>query len=273
MCSRKIMHLSILLMLTAGFLWAYSAPKRKILPPSDTIHSSLQSDPIQEKVERESYRFDYMGSSYSIFPRADYEIWGMVVTQNDITSIANIYHTSSSVDFKDLCVIWGRNLTDEIYKEVTFWSDPFTCWYRPQTQRASRAFSGDYLSNNHLLSRSKSVRDKVNSINIGDQIYARGYLIDYCPAGRPDYMRKTSLVRTDTGPGACEVMMIEEFDILFRNQPFWNQVFAKSKFAFWLLLVLTPLLWLGWIFQERKEQKKALLKAQKSYRRRFGQAP
>ena len=267
------MHLSLLALLVAGPLWIYAANKRAVLPPSGAIVAELSQEPIQQRVEQQSYQFDYMDASYSIFPKAKYEIYGMVVTKNNISSIANIYHTSSSVDFKDLCVLWGPNVKGEVYKEAKFWSDPFTCWYQPQTPRARREFSVDHIANNHLLSKFKSVRESVNSVNIGDQVYMSGYLIDYCPLGSPHQMRKTSMVRTDTGPGACEVLMVEDFEILFRNNPFWNQLYFKSKSAFWILLVLVPLFWLGWIYQEQRKQKASLDEAKRSYQRRFVKSP
>jgi len=257
---REVSELIFLSFMFAALLGGYADFKRSILPPASEIVTELNQDPIQQIIDTESYRFDYMGSSFSIFPRATYEIWGMVVARNSPFYDASTNQRSSPVDFKDLCVIWGSNLKDEIYREVSFGSDHSGCWYNPESTNAARKFNSDYLANNHLLSRSRDIGRLINSVNIGDQIYARGSLIDYCPLGYQELMRETSLVRTDSGPGACEVMMVDDFQILSRNQPFWNRVhftiFQTGRGFIWLFVLAMIHLFFGPLFVMRKHRKK-----------------
>ena len=66
--------------------------------------------PEQTEIDDGTFDFTYKGQRVEVEPVADYEMWGLVVSHNNIKSIADIYHDSSSVDTKDLCVVWGDSL-------------------------------------------------------------------------------------------------------------------------------------------------------------------
>ncbi len=203
--------------------------QKSILPPPSEMLPALNTPPEQREIKARVYEFDYGGAEYMIQPRAEYSIRGLVVTHNDISAFDDIYHTSNSVDLKDLCVIWGNNASSGIYKKMEFWSEPWTCFMRTNDSDAMRAFSGEELSNTHMLSQSDFVREKIRSVHIGDQVEFTGQLIDYHPAGASEQLRKSSLVRTDTGNGACEVMMVDSMEVLKPGNPKWYQLFSISK--------------------------------------------
>jgi hypothetical protein len=67
------------------------------------------------------------------------------------------------------------------------------------------------LSNNHLISADPFIRDRVAEIRVGDQIRVKGSLARYGADGSG--LRGTSTTRDDTGDGACETILVEEFEI------------------------------------------------------------
>lgn len=238
--SHQILFVALLI---SSACWVYSSSARKRLPDFREVRSELQQQPIQQSVQLEPFWFEYMENRYLVKPLALYEIWGLVVTHNNISSIADMYHDSSSVDFKDLCVIWGDNVSSNNFHRVHYYSEPWTCFYRPDTREANEQFSPNELSNNHILSRREEVRELIKDATVGDQIHMKGLLVSYGHEDHLQFMRTSSLVRNDTGNGACEVFFVEAAELLKEGNPFWKKVFAVSRGLSLTLLFLFPLSW------------------------------
>ena len=184
------------------------------LPSPSAIRSELFEEPEQGEATREPFTLAYRGTDYRIEPLAHYRMRGLVVSHNDIHEFADIYHTGDSVDIKDICVIWGDNVRDDIYRKMKFWSEPFSCWWQATSYETSSEFAADALSNTHLLSEDPSARRAIESMRIGDQVELEGELVNYYPKGMPEMSRRSSLRRDDTGNGACEVLLVENARIL-----------------------------------------------------------
>ena len=86
------------------------------------------------------------------------------------------------------------------------------------------------LSNNHLLSNDKVIRDKIKDISVGDQIYIKGWLSEYASEGGSK--RGTSITREDSGNGACETIFVTEFEILRASQNPWRKLMYLSLLLF-----------------------------------------
>jgi hypothetical protein len=220
------------------------------LPGPSAIDPALLQDPLQEATQREPFEFAYKGHTVRVRPVADYELWGLVVSHNNIKSFADIYHDSSSVDTKDLCVVWGSNLQSGELARVSFESGPWTCYYRyPEGVR----FQGSEMSNNHLITDNDDLRADLDDIRVGDQIHVKGALVNYQLDDWRDFWRKTSTVRTDGGNGACEVLFFDELEVLVAGTPFWYRLFHASL----LLLALVPFIYLHSIWVDATRLAKA----------------
>lgn len=208
------------------------------------IVPELLQEPVQARVSRPDFTFDYRGQQCLVRPVATYELWGLVVSHNNIESFADLYHDSTSVDTKDLCVIWGRNLETDDYQQVSFRSGSFTCYYRyPSGVR----FSMRAGSNNHLITDSEAIRDTIERVRVGDQVRLAGMLVNYQMNDWRDFWRESSLVRSDNG---CEVVFVEQLDILKRGTPFWYLAFSLG----WKTLLIVPLLYVATLhLQVRRE--------------------
>jgi hypothetical protein len=200
------------------------------------ISPSVRRDPIQTPIREDVFPFEYRGHHYEIQPVADYEISGLVVTHNEISSITDAYHTSDSVDFRDICLVWGANVGSGIFRRYKFFSMPWSCHYQPLDRNAELV--EDQVSNNHLLAADESVRKTIVSMHIGDQVQLKGKLINYWQKEHPEYKRRTSLVREDTGNGACEVLWVESAKILRAGGTNWHLLQSVGK---WLLFAAVGL--------------------------------
>jgi hypothetical protein len=87
------------------------------------------------------------------------------------------------------------------------------------------------LSNNHLISANPYIRDRVSEVRIGDQIHIKGSLARYGAVGNGG-LRGTSTTREDSGDGACEVILVDEFKIIVPGFSFWRAAMWTSLLAF-----------------------------------------
>lgn len=216
--------LSILLFVISWWL-------KSSLPDSNTILPVMQNEPIQSRTSKRPFTFAYRDADYNVVPVAEYEIWGMVVSHNNITGWTDIMHTENSVDLKDICVIWGTNVGNGDYQKISFSSGDFTCYAR---WPGGVNFDMNRISNNHLLSNNPFVRRMIRNAKIGDQVHMKGILVNYSPASNPDRWRNTSTIRTDTGNGACEVLFVNDFQTLKSSNAIWYFLYSISA---WLILI------------------------------------
>lgn len=229
----------------------------KTLPETGAILPVLSQDPIQEKIEHpKSFTHEYKETKYTIDPLYDYELWGLVVSHNDISEFSDIYHDEDSFDTKDLCVIWGENLKNNDYQNIDFKSGSWTCYVH---YPAGVSFSSSHLSNNHLITDSENIREKISDISRGDQIHMKGKLVNY-GVSKNSWKRNTSTTRTDTGNTACEVIFVEEIKILKKRSPDWNFWLSISKYV--LILLVFARVSLS-VYMIRLEEKKYRLASEK----------
>lgn len=201
------------------------------LPDARDIQSELRHAPQQQSTERAPFDFLYRGERYTVEPLADYEMAGLIVSHNNPQGWGDIYHDASSVDFRDLCVIWGPNVADNNFHNFEYWSESWTCNIRTARQEVYEQFDPRALSNNHLLTNDAQVEAVIQSARIGDQIWLKGMLVSYYLTGMKPMARTSSLTRNDTGNGACEVLFVEEASILKRGPSFGHLLYRSGLLA------------------------------------------
>ncbi len=198
-----------------------------------SIAQEVRRDPKQESISASPFPFEYRGKRYQITPVANYDISGLIVSHNEISSITDAYHTSDSVDFRDVCVVWGANVGSGVFRRFKFWSEPWSCHFHTDDPLAAASLNKAQVSNNHLLTDNEQVRELIKDMRIGDQIRLQGMLINYSPAGQPELSRRSSRIREDTGNGACEVIWVDHAQVLQRGATSWH---ILREGGFWLLI-------------------------------------
>jgi hypothetical protein len=203
--------------------------KGRLVEP-DEIDPALLQSPRQELHEGEVFSFEYKGKQCRVQPVGTYEMWGLVVSHNNIDSVADIYHDSTSVDTKDLCVIWGANLESADFRRIDYKSGPWTCYFQ---YPGGVEFHHDGLGNNHLITDRPGLRRALERVRVGDQIHLEGLLVDYQMEDWEGFWRRTSTRRDDND---CEVLFFENIEILHRGTPGWYLLFKIG----WITLLILP---------------------------------
>ena len=202
------------------FLYWYGTPlpaKTHIL--NEILHGAPQQ--TEDESVATPFPVKFGEFEYTFTPHASYELSGLVVSLHHSDSWIDISHEGDPAQTVDICVVWGPNIATGGYKMVTYAHGDWTCYYRWETE-ADPPFSGSVLSHNHLLPTTPALASLVKSIKVGDQIRLSGLLVDYtitASSGARGGSRNTSLIRTDNGNGACEIIYLTGATILKRNMP------------------------------------------------------
>jgi hypothetical protein len=187
------------------------------------IAPEVLEQPLQQVVyspdaiefEKDSYR-------YTLTPVAKYTISGLVVSKKDYRMFS-IYKTDSVFPY-DLCLIWGSNVQSGVFRNraVKFSQD---CRWCTVECSGNASFNMQELSNNHLLINSQEIADTAKTLVAGDQVMIRGKLVDakavlVGKAGQFDAKSvewRTSTHRNDKGAGACEIIYVEDLQVLRKS--------------------------------------------------------
>lgn len=200
--------------------------------PAPSFYDAFSLEkPIQTPTTEAPFDTTAEDQQYTIEPKFDYELYGVIVSYNDADSIFDIWHHDKWKDYlnvRDICVIWGDNVRNGVYLDMKFSNDSWTCWAYWPDQETRNRFDMTALSNNHLLVDEVTVKKALLSAETGDYIHFKGMLVSYHnPASH--FSRGTSTIRTDTGNGACETVYLREFEVIGKANAGMRSFYPLAK--------------------------------------------
>lgn len=234
-----------IILLIGIVIFIYSYSQKDKLPKKEEILPGLYQEPIQTETEKPPFKVDRGGIIYDITPLFNYELYGLVVSKHNSKSWLDYYHEEwkDFINLKDVCVVWGDNVETEVYQELKFHNGSFTCYIDSKSGVDKTAvfqkFKDSALSNNHLLSENDIINQKIMRAEEGDQIYLKGYLVQY---SQDEFKRGSSVSRTDTGNGACETIYITDFEIIKEANVFWRLTYSYVKYLIIVSIILLLIL-------------------------------
>ena len=209
----------------------FPQPAERQYPPLTTPSQSQSSEP--------AFQTTYASVNYSVKPRYDYELTGVVVSRAFHNAKFGLHRKwNDHLNVADLCVVWGDNASTLDLNAFDFWNGQFTCNVSTDSDQAWKMFKPDELSNNHLLADDDTIRGKIQLVKIGDLIHLQGWLSHY--ANDQGFSRDTSTTRNDRGNGACETIFIRRFEVLDSMENSWRAAYSVSLFS----TIGTALIWL-----------------------------
>jgi hypothetical protein len=143
----------------------------------------------------------------AIKPLARFELDARVLSRAD-------YHfdTGAKLVPTDLALGWGRMSDSAVLASFDITqSDRFYYWQAQSTLQIPIQEVIESSANMHLIPADRSVQRAIDRARIGDVVRFDGYLVE---ADWPNgYRWVSSLTRSDSGPGACELVWVEHFSI------------------------------------------------------------
>ncbi len=231
----KILNIAFavtLVLLVFSWLKRHEFPDiSQILPESYLAPAQTPTENLPLTPERKDGKFQY-----DVQPLFDYQLTGLVVSKHLSEEDIGMRDHAAHGDFlnsMDLCVVWGENIRSGVYQKMTFHNDDWSCQpaFRKNTTREDWSkYQGTAVSNNHLLSGNFNADEVLNKIRPGDQIRIKGKLVKYRRADQDGAYRSSSVVREDTGNGACEIIYVVSAKILKPANIGWRLTFDILKF-------------------------------------------
>jgi hypothetical protein len=136
--------------------------------------------------------------------RATYQLKARVLARES-------YHFDAISDLvpEDLALGWGPMSDNSVLQTIDIsQSNRFYYWHMSAATRLARETIISHSANTHVIPQTPAIARVLARLRPGEVVTLSGDLVD---AVRNDgRWIKTSLVRTDTGAGACEIMLVTD---------------------------------------------------------------
>ncbi|HUJ21611.1 MAG TPA: hypothetical protein VLX58_08835 [Bryobacteraceae bacterium] len=110
----------------------------------------------------------------------------------------------------DLALGWGRMSDQSVLDQISFSQGQRWFHYWPRQSRFPIPVDeiNSHSANMHMIPANQSVKGLLKSLHAGNLIELNGELVE--ADGEDGFKWRSSLSRTDTGAGACELVWVEE---------------------------------------------------------------
>jgi hypothetical protein len=181
---------------------------RPVHPPDGPI---APSDPLQTDLEG-TPEITQLGR-WRLTPRARYDITARILSREDYR-----FDPISDLIPEDLALGWGPMSDNRVLAAFEITQDArFYSWMPKQPDLPiPRQAVIEHSANTHVIPANPATRRQLERLRVGQVVHLTGFLVD---GTRDDGMYiRTSLTRSDSGPGACEVMLVEQADVEAANE-------------------------------------------------------
>ena len=164
-------------------------------------------DPVQEKLDGIS---PFTHDEYTVNPQAVFKVRALVLSANHFN-----WGKTAELSPVDLALGWGPMSDGDILKDIDV--SQGSRWYYFSYQKAPPIPQNEIIkhsSNMHMIPATDEIEKKIKSVHKGDVVEFKGYLVNLTMES--GWHWNSSLSRTDTGDGSCEVVWVNEFEIAGR---------------------------------------------------------
>jgi hypothetical protein len=195
----KKIHIFLVLIVVAWKLFNYSGDVS--LGPGVMVSEA----PQQEKVDSPA---NYRVNEYTITEIAKFHIKAKVLSKKN-------YHSGREADLSptDLALGWGNMSDESILDSIEIsQSGRFYRWHVDSFPIPRREIEVN-SANMHLIPASDSVNKVIDKVREGEIIELSGSLVNVI-SNEDGWRWQSSLTRSDTGTGACELIWVENLRIV-----------------------------------------------------------
>lgn len=162
---------------------------------------SIDDEPVQVALENPG-RYGLDELDLSLHPQATFELRARVLSSRSYR-----LGQESRISPLDLALGWGPMADESVLDEIEISQrNRWFYWRSPSPPIPEREINR-YSSNMHMMAANEDVMKRLRRLREGDEVTLRGHLVDV----RGERWRwNTSTSRTDTGDGACEIVLVQE---------------------------------------------------------------
>ncbi len=177
-----------------GWHWLATRP---VHPPDGVL---AQDDPVQVDLDPGA---QISRGRWTLTERATYKITARVLA-------SETYHFDTLADLvpEDLALGWGPMSDNRVLRDIDITQSNRFYYWHSATLPVPRDVIIAHSANTHVIPGNRAVATLLGRIRTGQVVTLTGTLVD---GRRNDGMSiKTSLTRTDSGAGACEVLLVDD---------------------------------------------------------------
>lgn len=164
--------------------------------------------PVQKLGSKKAFKYK---DDYEVLPLATFDITARVLSTERYW-----LDKEAKLAPVDLALGWGPMSDEKVLDELKI--SQRNRWFYwnckklpiPQTQIMHNA------ANMHLIPANDEIESKIKDTKTGNLVHFKGFLVKMTRGD--NWWWKSSLSRTDTGDGACEVVYVEEFEIIEKEE-------------------------------------------------------
>jgi hypothetical protein len=144
---------------------------------------------------------------YEIAPLEDFSIEARVLSRRDYR-----HDREAELAPTDLALGWGPMADDAVLREIEIsQGNRWYYWRAAELPIPQREISG-HSANVHVIAGTRAAADALASIDADDRVRLEGKLVEV--RAQDGWRWRSSLSRTDTGAGSCELLWLERIEVL-----------------------------------------------------------
>lgn len=180
-------------------LGVYFWSGREITRPAGVL---VPEPPVQRQVSRSSFREK---NGYRIALLASFDIRGRVIGAERYR-----FDRGAALSPVDLALGWGPMSDSHVLQQLSIsQGGRFYSWWA-QSFPVPREIIETHSANMHMIPATDDIERRLKSIRAGNVVRIKGFLVEV--TGQDGFRWKSSLTRTDTGAGACELIWVESLE-------------------------------------------------------------
>lgn len=189
--------------LTAAALWqGWHEWRLRPLHPADG--PVAQAEPLQRDLDESP---SVVHGRWRLTPRAHYDITARILSREDYN-----FDAISDLVPEDLALGWGPMSDNRVLGAFDITQSARFYSWRPKAELPIlRQDVIEHSANTHVIPADSVIRSQLAQLRKGQVVHLSGVLVD---GVRDDgTWIHTSLSRSDSGAGACEVMLVEQVEV------------------------------------------------------------
>jgi hypothetical protein len=160
-------------------------------------------EPLQSDTRRVAFTWPTRHGEVTVRPRAAFDISAVVAAAEPYS-----FDDSAFLSPVDLVMTWGR-LPEEPYRgRVSYQQLTRYYFWRTGDGSLDLGYISTHSANMHMIPATPNLARALAHVGSGDRVRVQGLLVDV--EGEHGFRWRTSLSRDDTGPGACELVWVEQ---------------------------------------------------------------
>lgn len=144
---------------------------------------------------------------WKLTPRAEYDITARILSREDYS-----FDPLSDLVPEDLALGWGVMSDNRILRLFKITQGArFYSWRPLAPLPVPRQQVIEHSANTHVIPADATIKSELARLRVGQVVHLSGLLVD--GVRRDGMYFQTSMSRSDTGAGACEVMLVQNVQV------------------------------------------------------------